>query len=88
MAKSKVSILTIPFLPLRGTFVFPHTVLHIDVGRGRSVASVNSAMNADQRIFLIMQKNEEKEDPATSIRRAPLRASSRCCTCLATTCGY
>jgi ATP-dependent Lon protease len=64
MAKSKVSILTIPFLPLRGTFVFPHTVLHIDVGRGRSVASVNSAMNADQRIFLIMQKNEEKEDPA------------------------
>ncbi len=64
MAKRINGNLTLPFLPLRGTLVFPHTVMHIDVGRGRSVAAVNAAMAGDQRIFLVMQKNEEKEDPA------------------------
>jgi len=64
MSKRINGNLTLPFLPLRGTLVFPHTVLHIDVGRGRSVAAVNAAMAGDQRIFLVMQKNEEKEDPA------------------------
>ncbi len=63
MPKGGPSIITIPFLPLRGTLVFPHTVLHIDVGRGRSVAAVNAAMALDQRLFLITQKNEEKEEP-------------------------
>ncbi len=63
MPKGGPSIITMPFLPLRGTLVFPHTVLHIDVGRGRSVAAVNAAMAQDQRLFLITQKNEEKEEP-------------------------
>lgn len=63
MPKGGPSIITMPFLPLRGTLVFPHTVLHIDVGRGRSVAAVNAAMALDQRLFLITQKNEEKEEP-------------------------
>ncbi|NLW21285.1 MAG: endopeptidase La [Clostridiales bacterium] len=57
------AIQTLPFLPLRGTLIFPHTVMHIDVGRGKSIASVYAAMEADQRIFLVMQKNEEKEEP-------------------------
>lgn len=64
MAKTKANeILTIPFLPLRGTLVFPHTVMHIDVARGKSIASVYAAMEENQRIFLVMQKNEETEDP-------------------------
>ncbi len=64
MAKAKANeILTIPFLPLRGTLVFPHTVMHIDVARGKSIASVYAAMEENQRIFLVMQKNEETEDP-------------------------
>ncbi|NLE69853.1 MAG: endopeptidase La [Clostridiales bacterium] len=55
--------LIIPFLPLRGTLVFPHTVMHIDVARDKSVASVYAAMEQNQRIFLVMQKNEEVEEP-------------------------
>ncbi|HHT06874.1 MAG TPA: endopeptidase La [Clostridiales bacterium] len=67
MAKTKANeILTIPFLPLRGTLVFPHTVMHIDVARGKSIASVYAAMEENQRIFLVMQKNEETEDPGMS----------------------
>jgi len=60
---STSAIQTLPFLPLRGTLIFPHTVMHIDVARAKSVASVYAAMESDQRIFLVMQKNEEKEEP-------------------------
>ncbi|MDD4080422.1 MAG: endopeptidase La [Eubacteriales bacterium] len=63
MPNKSVTLLTIPFLPLRGTLVFPHMVLHIDVGRGKSVAAINQAMMGDQRIFLVMQKDIENEDP-------------------------
>lgn len=63
MPKKSASILTIPFLPLRGSLVFPHMVLHVDVGRGKSVAAINQAMMGDQRIFLVMQKDLENEEP-------------------------
>jgi len=53
----------INFLPLRGTMVFPHTVMHIDVARPKSIASVYAAMEDDQRIFLVTQNNDEIDDP-------------------------
>ncbi|MFC5542231.1 MAG: endopeptidase La [Bacilli bacterium] len=57
----------VPLLPLRGLLVFPTTVLHIDVGRKRSVAALEHAMMNDSRIFLTAQKDlrvelPEKED--------------------------
>lgn len=63
MEKPNLKYLSVPMLPLRGTLVFPHTVLHIDVGRDKSAASVYAAMEEDQRIFLVMQKAEDKEEP-------------------------
>ncbi|MGI6695974.1 MAG: endopeptidase La [Christensenellales bacterium] len=63
MPKKSVTLLTIPFLPLRGTLVFPHMVLHVDVGRDKSVAAIDRAMADDQRIFLVMQKDIETEEP-------------------------
>ena len=63
MPKKPTPFVIIPFLPLRGTLVFPHMVLHVDVGRGKSVAAINRAMMGDQRIFLVMQKDVEKEEP-------------------------
>jgi ATP-dependent Lon protease len=57
------AIKSINFLPLRGTMVFPHTVMHIDVARPKSIASVYAAMEDDQRIFLVTQNNDEMDDP-------------------------
>ncbi len=54
----------IPVLPLRGTMVFPHMVLHFDVGRAKSVAALEKAMLDDQRIFLVAQKDADVEDPS------------------------
>ena len=53
----------IPVLPLRGMMVFPHMVLHFDVGRVKSVAALEKAMMDDQRVFLVAQLDAEIEEP-------------------------
>ncbi len=53
----------IPLLPLRGLLVYPSMVLHIDVGRERSVAALEHAMLNDSHIFLATQKDMRVEAP-------------------------
>lgn len=53
----------VPLLPLRGLLVFPSMVLHIDVGRERSVAALENAMLEDNMIFLATQKEMRMEQP-------------------------
>lgn len=43
----KKTNLTMPVLALRGLMVFPHMVLHFDVGRPKSVAALQEAMMND-----------------------------------------
>ena len=50
--KNKTESVSLPMLPLRGLMVFPHMVLHFDVGRKKSVAALEQAMAENQRIFL------------------------------------
>lgn len=52
-----------PVLALRGLTVFPQTTMHFDVGREKSVRALEKAMSADQRIFLVTQKNVMQDDP-------------------------
>ena len=63
-ATRKTTLTRIPVLPLRGMMVFPHMVLHFDVGRAKSIAALEKAMMDDQKIFLVAQKDTEVEDPA------------------------
>ena len=53
----------LPLLPLRGLLVFPSMVLHLDVGREKSVAALEKAMMDDQYIFLAAQKKVRLDDP-------------------------
>jgi len=53
----------LPLLPLRGVIVFPYTVIHLDVGRERSVSAIEDAMLRDRIIFLAMQKEAQDDDP-------------------------
>jgi len=57
------NIENIPLLPLRGLLVYPSMVLHIDVGRERSIAALEEAMMKDSRIFLLTQKDMHVESP-------------------------
>lgn len=53
----------LPLLALRGVLVYPTMVIHLDVGRKKSIASLESAMIGNQEIFLITQKEVAIEDP-------------------------
>jgi len=61
--KKRTQPVSLPMLPLRGLMVFPHMVLHFDVGRKKSVAALEQAMLGDQRIFLVAQREVEVDDP-------------------------
>ncbi len=60
---TETSNIKIPLLPLRGILVFPTMVLHLDVGRERSVHALERAMVEDNTIFLVAQKDSSIDDP-------------------------
>lgn len=53
----------LPLLPLRGILVFPYMVIHLDVGRERSMAAIEKAMLDDRIILLTSQKETEIDSP-------------------------
>ncbi len=53
----------VPLLPLRGLLVYPTILLHIDVGRERSIEALEKAMADDNLIFLVTQKVMSVENP-------------------------
>lgn len=55
---------TFPLLPLRDIVVFPHMIVPLFVGRDRSVAALETAMEADKEIFLVAQLDPGEDDPA------------------------
>ncbi|WP_047150593.1 endopeptidase La [Aneurinibacillus tyrosinisolvens] len=54
----------IPLLPLRGLLVFPSMVLHLDVGRAKSVKALEKAMVDDNLILLSTQEEVHIEEPS------------------------
>lgn len=55
--------LELPIIPLRGIVVFPKMVLHFDVGRRKSVKALQKAMDDDQKVFLVCQKDASVDEP-------------------------
>ncbi len=53
-----------PLLPLRDIVVFPHMIVPLFVGRDRSVAALEVAMEADKEIFLVAQLDPGEDDPS------------------------
>ncbi len=52
-----------PMLALRGLVLFPNMILHFDVGREKSIAALKKAMDDDQYIYLVAQKDIRDDDP-------------------------
>ncbi len=51
-------------VPVRNMVVFPGTVFPVTLGRERSVAAAQAAVREEKPIGLLMQRNEENQDPA------------------------
>lgn len=62
LAKKEEKI--VPLLPLRGLLVYPTMVLHLDVGREKSVQALEKAMMDDHIIFLTTQRDISIDEPA------------------------
>ncbi|MBN9653862.1 endopeptidase La [Halobacillus sp. GSS1] len=54
----------IPLLPLRGLLVYPSMVLHLDVGREKSVQALEQSMMDDNEILLVSQKEVNIDEPS------------------------
>ncbi|HBQ85050.1 MAG TPA: endopeptidase La [Syntrophomonas sp.] len=53
----------LPMLPLRGVLVFPYTVIHLDVGRKKSITAIEEAMLEAKEVFLATQKEAQTDEP-------------------------
>jgi ATP-dependent Lon protease len=54
---------TVPLLPLRDIIVFPHMVVPLFVGRQKSIAALETAMETDQSILLAAQRDAKTNEP-------------------------
>ena len=55
---------SLPLLPLRGVLVFPFMVIHLDVGREKSIAALDAAMVADKEILLVSHEDAQLDEPS------------------------
>lgn len=55
-----------PAIALRGMVILPGMVAHFDVSRDKSIRAVEESMMDEQHIFLVAQKDMEKENPNSS----------------------
>jgi ATP-dependent Lon protease len=63
MGTNKPRFRRMPLLPLRGLLVYPSMVLHLDVGREKSVKALEKAMVDDSLILLCSQSEMNIEEP-------------------------
>ena len=55
---------TLPLLPLRGIVVLPHSTVHFDAGRKKSVIAIEYAMKEPgHHVFLVAQKDSSVDNP-------------------------
>ena len=54
----------LPVLPLRDVVVFPNMVIPLFVGREKSIAALDRAMDSGKNILLLAQKDAADDDPA------------------------
>ncbi len=57
---------SMPTVAIRGIVIFPGVRFHFDIARSKSIAAIENAMNNDQRIFLVAQKDALVDDPEPS----------------------
>ncbi|MGN0329103.1 MAG: endopeptidase La [Lachnospira sp.] len=56
-------MITLPVIALRSMTVLPDMVIHFDISRKKSIQAVETAMEKDQKILVLTQKDSEVSDP-------------------------
>ena len=58
--------IVMPAIALRGMSIMPGMIAHFDISRERSLKAVEESMQADQKIFLVTQRDVDVEEPMQS----------------------
>ena len=56
-------ITRMPAVALRGMTILPSMIVHFDVSRDKSIKAIEQAMTADQKLFVVTQRDPEASDP-------------------------
>ena len=62
--KEEQSIAWVPAVALRGMTILPNMIIHFDLSRKKSIRAVEQAMQEDQQLLVVAQKDVNTEDPA------------------------
>ncbi len=66
MSEQQTTMIGTPYIALRGQTFFPGTIVGFDVGRDKSIAAVDYAMNGDKYIVVSAQRDVTINDPTQS----------------------
>ena len=57
-------IVSLPLVPVKRTVLFPDTLVPFTIGRTRSMAAVEAAMNTEEKaLLMVTQRDSEKDEP-------------------------
>lgn len=63
MTEYQINKKNMPMIPLRGLWIYPHMVMHFDVGRSKSVKAIEASLEQDSKIFLVTQIDFKEKSP-------------------------
>ena len=66
IVENNEKVLNLPVIALRGLVVFPNLSIQFDVGRKKSILAITDAMEKNQKIFLVAQRDLADNDPDSS----------------------
>ena len=61
--EKNINTKTMIMLPLRGVLVFPYMIIHLDVGREKSINALEQVMMQDRLIMLATQRDAQNDKP-------------------------
>src|SRR3989344_6853905 len=53
----------LPLVPVRDVVIFPYAQVPISLKREKSIRALEASLLGSKKIFLVMQKNKEEDDP-------------------------
>lgn len=60
------NIVTLPCVPLREIVVFPHEIMHFDVGRKLSIQAIEASLKDERTVFLTAQMDGDVDEPKSA----------------------
>ncbi|WP_163932633.1 endopeptidase La [Paraferrimonas sp. SM1919] len=64
MTQETIDRKELPVLPLRDVVVYPHMVIPLFVGREKSIAALDAAMDKDKQVLLLAQQDADVDEPS------------------------